>query len=137
MNTYTTFDKLGAPVFHPIKLDWRRPNKEEIKSREMTGKQFRYKYKKQCIFYCYGMDWVSLKKPALVHYTLGTTYVNKTEFLLPTQKVLNNNERLDWVMNNLEVDSYHLPKSGCSLHGDIDLILYMKDGKELYVPWNY
>lgn len=137
MNTYTTFDKLGAPIFHPIKLDWRRPNKEEIKSGEMTGKQFRYKYAKQHVFICHKLDWVSLKKSAIVYYKLGITYVDKTEFLLPTQKALNNKERLDWVMNNLEIESYYLPKSGCSLHGDIDLILYMKDGKELFIPWNY
>lgn len=137
MKNYSSFDKLGAPFLCPVKLDWRSPSKEEIKSGELVGKLIRYKKSKQHTFQCLGTDWVSLKKPAIVHFTLGSTYINNVQFFLPTQKVLNNNERLDWVMNNLEVESYHLPKSGCSLHGDIDLILYMKDNEELYIPWNY
>lgn len=135
--TWARFDTLGVPWEKAPVMKWRSPDKEEVKNKTVVGQLFRYKHAHQYQFACYDIEWVSNKKPSLVHYKLGVTEAKKTQFYLRTPQFLSQREKMHWVLENLPVKYHYLPKTGCSLHGDIDWQIELEDGTQLYIPWNY
>lgn len=135
--TRITFDELGVPRWYEPTLAWRRPNKDEIKSGQLKGALFRRK-RDGAIFEAYSVDWISLKKPALVHYVGGVLTVREVEFHLLTTRMLSTKARLQWVAENCkQFIRIIVPTSGCSLHGDIDISLFDEQGNEYTVAYNY
>lgn len=131
----TSFSELGAPAKKPSKYIWREAYKNEIKEGLLDGKTFKYG---QDEFVCKKAEWVSNKRPAIVHYELGTTLVKDVLFYLDTEQYLTNKEKIEYLISNLEgLKEVIIPTSGCSLHGDIDISFIMEDGREYTAPYNY
>lgn len=137
-STQTSFAELGAPAKKPSEYIWREAYKDEIKAGLLDGKTFKYKHAKQYEFVCHKVEWVSNKRPAIVHYKLGTTLVKDVLFYLDTEQYLTSEEKIDYLISNLKgLKEVIIPTSGCSLHGDIDVSFIMEDATEYTVPYNY
>jgi hypothetical protein len=133
--------ELGIKSFHDEVIDWVHPSRCHLKSGELVGKKFRIgrhlNRAKTYLHTCEDVNWISNKKGGYIIYKYGEIEPKAVFFQLPTQKQKTTGEIKKEILEKYPNSKLHVPKVGCSLHGDIDATLKLENGEVITIAWNY
>ncbi len=133
--------EVGIDHFHDETIDWAHPSKEQLKSSKLVGKQFRIGIRlntaKTYLHTCIDAKWISNKKGGCITYKYGEIESKAVFFRLPVRKQKTEDEIIKEILKKYPNSKLYVPKTGCSLHGDIDATLTLNNGEKINIAWNY